>query len=296
VSAGIVPLEPQHDLLNLSAPLARAWARSLCRHIDRNGGSCASSHGLRQDLRRLNLVTSPWDHAEFYHRALGPLIRSGIRRVLVSGTADYALPAILLQAFASELAEASLTVLDVCETPLRLCAWYAAHIGAKLSTECSDILAYHSERPFDLICSDSFFGVFPPPERSLLVKRWYDLLIPAGRVVTVNRIRPDAPETVRFTAEQARAFREQVRRAAARRATKLNVVPDELAALAQSYAATRVIYPVHSTDELIRLFEANGFRIDSFTVGPMDVLGSNRQRGPTLRDGADYARFVAFRL
>lgn len=110
------PEEP----LGLSAPLARELAQRLCR-ADPTRGSCAWYHGFWQYVRLLDFGTTPRDHADFYREALLGPISAGDRRILVSGTADYAMPACILWIGGLAGVKPDLTVLDICPTPLRLC-------------------------------------------------------------------------------------------------------------------------------------------------------------------------------
>jgi SAM-dependent methyltransferase len=291
MSETALPDEP----LALSAPLARAFAATLC-HVDpRHGGSCAWYHGLWQYLRLFDFVTTPRDHAVFYRAALLEPLRAGARRVLISGTADYALPACLLWLYRSAGVPAEMTVLDICRTPLRLCEWFADRIDAPIATVAQDILEYRPVEAFDVICTHAFLGRFQPAERAALIARWHGLLRPGGRVVTVNRIRPDAPETVRFTGEQSARFVERIRQAAQRAEPPLDLSADTLVAMAQAYVAAKRTVPVRSTDELVALFEAAGFRIEQLAVGAVESRTLRAPAGPTMSGGAQYARIVAVR-
>jgi len=286
-----LPDEP----LAASAPLAREWSEQYCRHIDDWGMSCRWAHGLWQYLRLLNFAATPRDHAAFYHGALGPLIRDGRRRILVSGSADYAMPACVLWAYASMGEAADLTVADICETPLRLSAWYARRAGARLTTEACDVLSYRPAQPFEIICTHAFLPFFAPAERPALIAHWRTLLVAGGCLITVNRVQPDAPEAFGFSAEQARDFRARVMREAGRVSPPLAIAPGELAEMATQYATLRRHPPPRSAQELTRLFEAGGFRVAFLRVGPVGARPASAPSGPTMSSGAQYAQLVAVR-
>jgi hypothetical protein len=188
-----------------------------------------------------------------------------------------------------------MTVLGICRTPLRLCEWFADRNDTPIVTVAQDILDYRPSQPFDAICTHAFLGRFQPAERAVLIARWHDLLRPGGRVVTVNRVRPDAPETVRFTAEQSARFVERVRLAAQQAEPSLDLSADALVAMAQIYVAAKRTVPLRSTDELGALFEAAGFRIEQLAAGPVGSRMLQAPAGPTMSGGAQYARIVAFR-
>ena len=87
---GIEPLE-------LSAPLAWRLAPTLCRKDPATGEDCAWSHGFWQYLRLLGLAGDPGNHADFFHEAFTEAGRGGAAlRILVCGTADYAMLAMLM--------------------------------------------------------------------------------------------------------------------------------------------------------------------------------------------------------
>jgi hypothetical protein len=286
-----MPDEP----IALSAPLARSLSAELCGSDLRRGGSCTWSHGLWQYLRLLDLVTTPRDHAAFYHAALLQPLRAGARRLLVSGTADYCLPACLLWISGIAGVKPDIAVVDICPTPLRLCEWYAQREGAAFAMTAVDILDYDATQPFDVIATHSFLGRFSPSERRMLLARWHRLLRPGGRVVTVNRVRPDAPDTVGFTPEQVERFVARVQQAVESAKKPPDLSAETLVAMARDYAAGFRTIPIRSTDEIVRLFEAGGFRIEYLAVGPVASLKAQGPSGPTMSGGAQYAQIVAVR-
>jgi SAM-dependent methyltransferase len=291
-ASGAYPEEP----LAISAPLAREIAPQRC-HVDPSSGeNCAWYHGFWQYLRLFDFITTPRDHAEFYRAALGPAIEAGQRGVLISGTADYALLHCLRWVFEAHAASPVVTVLDLCETPLRLNEWYAARHGLAVRAIKSDILAFTQASPFDMICTHSFLGRFRPADRPKLVARWHELLRPGGRVVTVNRIRPEAPERVGFTAEQATGLRERVLAAARGAQDRIDVSPDAIATMADAYAgAKQKTHPVRSISELEDLFSEAGFRLEQVVVAPVGPRSEQAPLGPTMSGGAHYAQIVAIR-
>lgn len=284
------PEEP----LAQSAPLARRLASELCRADSAQGG-CAWYHGFWQYLRVLDFVTTPRDHAAFYSRALAGPIAAGARRVLISGAADYGLPACMLWIFRSAGARPDLTVLDLCATPVRLSEWYAHHVGAVIAPVVQDILAFAPEQPFDIVTTHSFLGRFAPEQRTVLLARWRRLLRPGGLVVTVNRVRPDSPDRVRFTADQADRFAARVREAARNHPSPLDLTEEDLVAMARTYVAAKQTVPVHTPDDIQRLFESAGFRVEQLEVGPVGPRSLTAPTGPTMSGGASYARIVARR-
>ncbi len=287
-----------HEPVLLSAPLAYRVARDICRKDPASGRDCSWYHGVWQYLRALDILTVPQDHADFFFDALQALVRGGgYGRVLISGSADYAMLAHVLWAYGKTNAVADVTVVDICETPLVLSQWYAKTISAAIKTQASDILDYDTQTPFDVICTHSFLGYFTPASRRDLIAKWRQLLRPGGKVLTVNRIRPSVGAGVMgFTPEQARRFRETVLREAENWRDVLGVAPEELADLAETYTERLRVHPVRSREELVNLFEDGGFTVEHFDSGGVAGRVDEPLSGPTAPGNADYARIVASRI
>src|SRR5262249_11259435 len=108
-----------------SAPIAHDVAQRLCIRDPVISETCAWYHGFWQYLRVMGLNKTSVGHGTFFIdtlRSLRP--RDATPRVLVSGSADYSMPAHVLFAFA-DAGTVDLTVVDRCETPLYLSRWYA---------------------------------------------------------------------------------------------------------------------------------------------------------------------------
>jgi SAM-dependent methyltransferase len=237
--------------------------------------------------------TGPRPQKEFFRAATEEAVRGGARRVLISGTADYNLPALALWACAAAGLMPEMTVIDVCETPLRLCTWFAERSGVKMETVLGDIMTYRPEHAFDLIFVHSFLGYFPSAAWDRLISAWRGALAPGGRVILVNRIRPNAPQTVGFSAEQAKAFHARLLQEAVRHADEIGVDPERVAAMTDRYAACCVMYSLRSVDALTAAFEAGGFRIALLEVDESESAKSGTSPGPTLAGGAEYVKLVA---
>ncbi len=256
------PLLPDEPI-TLSAPLARAFALKHCPTNSVTGLDCAWYHGLWQYLRALDLVTTPRHNADFYSNVFRSLARSkAYARVLVSGTADFGMPAHVMWSYRQENAPLALTVVDRCETPLRLTRWYAEARSVAVATTATDILEYGAESSFDVICTHSFLGRFAPDDRVALIAKWRDLLRPGGKVVTVKRVRPEAARArVRFTPEQAKVYREAVWDGVGR-IHPIVGMQEALDAHLEQFISHRGTHPINSADEVIEAFRCTGFRLD----------------------------------
>jgi SAM-dependent methyltransferase len=279
-----------------SAPVARHICADTCRRHGDAGADCAWYHGLWQYLRIFDLVSAPQRHADFYGETLRQFARDGRhRRVLISGSADYSMLAHVLHAYRAENAALEIAALDVCETPLALARWYAERAGITVATHAADILSFAAPQPFDVICTHSLLGRFPPRDRARLMAGWHRLLRPGGKVVTVNRIAPFPPdEVVHFGPAQIRSFRDRVFDQAQLWSDLIGLAPEETARWAEEYATRYYNFPVHSRQELLDLLAAGGLRVDKI-VWRGSGGASPEGGGPSTKQTAEYAQLVATR-
>ena len=278
--------------LEESAPLAWRLAPQLCYTDPATGETCAWIHGLWQYLRLMGLVTAPQHHGEFYRKAFSGVTNpSSAPRVLISGTADYGMLAHVLAAFGGRAPR--ITVVDRCDTPLRLNQWYAARLACEIRTRRCDILDLADDDPYDVVCTHSFLGQFSPAQRVKLLGKWHQLLRPGGLAITVNRVRPAAsPAQLGFAPDQAREFQAVV----SRKAKALRLDPVELAEKAESYTKQNRIHPVRSGEEIRTLFEGAGFGVEQLSCASVTKGGEGPVNGPTMLGTADYASVVATRI
>lgn len=277
------------EALEEAARLAREQAPSLCRRDAATGDSCAWHHGLWPTLRLLGLVTAPALHGEFLRTALAGV--AGERpRVLLSGAADHALLALVFAAFVERRPE--VTVLDLCDTPLLLNRWYAERVGASIATRRSNILEFEEQQPFDVICTHAFLGNFDAAQRVALAAKWRALLRPGGKVVTVNRLRPEHDaQWIAFSVDQVWSYRARVEEAARARALPI----PRLGRAAESYASRQTIFPLGTAAELRALFEAAGFELEQLSIATIAPVARREVDAPTVPGGDDYAQLIAVR-
>jgi SAM-dependent methyltransferase len=288
-----LPEEPLEE----SALLAHRLAREHCQVEAASRESCAWYHGFWLFMRLLGIAKTSGGHVDFLATELSKAARSAtFMRVLITGAADYSMAGCALSAYRREGAELGLSMVDRCDTPLALTRWYGARHGASVKTYCADILDFESPQKFDLVMTNSFLGYFEPPARAKLFARWAGLLRPGGRLLITNRIRPGVGHSpVGFTAHQASAFTDAVRREASRLPAP-PLEPGELARMAQAYAGRFRSVPLRSTAEIVALLEGNGFvvgRLDTATTGSRPR--ENLLTGPTLAEATNYVRVVATR-
>jgi SAM-dependent methyltransferase len=263
VEAPTVALELEEPMVT-TAPVVQTLAPVLCQGDHVSPEDCSWYHGIWQYLRIFNLVSTPTWHSEFYTGELEALARSGeFSRILISGTADYSMLAYVLWAYRNASTAANVTVLDLCETPLFLCKWYAKLVGSRVTAVSEDIFKYKPETPFDLITTDAFLTRFSPEERPELISNWKRLLRAGGQVVTTVRVEEGlAAEVVRTTPQQVTAFKSKALQEARRWQGFLGLSPEETASQAATYAERMISYSFRSVDELVHLLKDGGFDID----------------------------------
>ena len=220
------PVEPLAE----SAPLAWAIAPRLCPGDPQSPSACVWYHRVWQYLRLLGVITSIRTNSAFLTRTFDGLALSH-PRVLVSGSADYAMLAHLWHAYAGRPLD--VTVVDLCPTALYLNEWYAGRLGFRLSTVHSDALEHMTNRPYDLVCTHNFVGRFDAAARRQLLARWAMLLRPGGVIVTTQRIRPNHPgQKQAYTADGASELSARVVAAASACPGSLGAGIDEIGAAA----------------------------------------------------------------
>jgi hypothetical protein len=289
---------PEEPLVE-SAPISHLLAQTHCRPLPASGVDCAWYHGFWQYLRLMGLAKTSGGQGAFLIETLRGLARAGESpRVMVSGSADYSMPAHAWWAYRAEGAALRLDVVDRCETPLALCRWYADRQGDTVTTHCRDVRDHEPEEPVDVMFTNSFLGSFDPDGRPRLVAAWGRQLRPGGKVLFTNRLRHGGgSEALGFDGEQARRFTEAVRQEAEARRATLGLEPGEAVRLARAYAERYRSFPVRSVDEIARLLTEGGFAIDllEVTTNP-GRPGSAAVSGPSTAERADYARVIATRL
>jgi hypothetical protein len=293
----VTPPRIEEPLLE-SAPLAWQRAPQLCRKDPATGEDCSWYHRIWQYLRLMGLGGSPGIHADFYRRALNAVAPGTMPpRLLISGAADYSMLAHLLVAFGGRGATPEVTVVDHCETPLWLNRWYADRMSRQITTCRCDISEFRTDRPFDAICTHSFFGQIPGNRRPGLLAAWRELLRPGGLAITADRVRPASSNMpIGFNPEQARVFRATVLSQAERLGGSLEIEPAELARHAAIYAGKQRLHPVRSRAEVQELFERAGFRIVEELCVPNEAGTRQEDSGPAIPAKADYALFIASRV
>ena len=218
-------------------------------------------------------------------------------RVLVSGAADYGMLAHLLWAADHEGHSPDITIIDRCNTPLRLNQWYADRLHMPINTVATDMLSFQDTEGFDVICTHSFIGWFAPHDQKRLITNCRANLKSGGLLVTTKRIRSTAMTGGLLTFEEieCQSFRDRVQMTAQNRFGRLDILVNDLTEAAYDYAKCYRRYHLSSIDVLRRLFEDGGFALRQLDVGPRPEGKKDRPAGPIKGAGARM-RIIAQRL
>lgn len=266
-------------------PAALAWhlADTHCRP------GCDAYHRVCLLLRVLGLAADPHDQWAFFRDEIARAVAAGARSILISGTSDTGMPELVVRAAGETCA---IMAMDRCATPLHLVR--AQPWGRDIEIAAGDILTWSPGRRFDLIATHSFFGQFAPPDRPRLLRRWFDLLAPGGRVVTVNRLRP-AGEGTRFDPADMDALAAEAadRYAECGGFEDAHVDVDRVRCAVRHYLAHRTTHPVRDLETLRSLFTDAGFALD--VAEEATQAARTAVAGPGVASAGTYARIVARR-
>jgi len=105
-------------------------------YLDNN--SCKWYHSAWQYLRVLDKVSSPTWHFNFYYEEFNRLITNETN-ILVSGTADYSILALIYFVAAKKNVSPKIWVCDICNTPLYICQDFAERNNFSISVLQGDI-------------------------------------------------------------------------------------------------------------------------------------------------------------
>lgn len=263
-------------LLGQAARLAVDWAKTLCGTEPDSPHACDWYHGAWPMLRLIGTVSGAKGDEAFFQAMFSKQARSvGCDRVLIAGAADYGILEQVLTAFRRDGVEPRVTVVDQCQTALKLNRWYADQMGADIETCQSDILCFSSDEPFDLVTTHSILSFIPQDQHLALFGNWRRLLRKGGRLIISQAVRPKYRGTAvrRFSAEEVEVFVQRALDDASRNGAALHFPESELAALAQRFARNKFAYVVSELTALEQGLQHGGFMIESLTDVNRALLG-----------------------
>jgi hypothetical protein len=110
-------------------------------------------------------------------------------RILIVGSADTGQVTAVVNALAGR--DFSLTLVDICDTPLKLCAAFASRNGIRLETLRCDVRHIDGVGAFDAILLHNFIGFIPADDRVAVLSGLRRALSARGRLLLFQRIYGD---------------------------------------------------------------------------------------------------------
>lgn len=273
-----------------------AWAGDLAETVYATSGPqpCADFHVAWQELRLLGLAAGPERHEAFFSREFARLARARRDRVLIAGAADYGMLACVHRGYAGH--PPSVVVVDLCATPLMLCAWYGATRSLPVLTMRADLARItpdpHWAKPgFDLVTSHSTLRYFDPADRPRVLARWRQLLRPGGRLVTATRLHPSAGATAPDPADHVERFVGGALRASVTADVDF-IDRDRLARRAARFARAGHFHSTRSAAEVADAFETAGYRIERLDETVIDGRLDDAAAAPGTARRARYAAWA----
>lgn len=170
---GRVGLPFREDLRRLAAENF-ALAERLC------DDSCGHMHALwpyirlaRASIGAEGTSSSPLDPL------LGALVADGRRSVLIAGSQDTGLLALVARAGGAS----SIEVLDRCPTPLEACRRLARSWSLSMTTVHADLMELDAPERFDIVLVHGTLQFLPTVRHANVLRRLRQTLRPAGRLV-----------------------------------------------------------------------------------------------------------------
>jgi len=241
------------DLRQLAAE-ASELAVCLC-------GQCQNFHLLWPYLRLAGAsggdVRSPLVHSMLHH-----LLSKTSARILIAGSADSGLLAVVARAASSD---AEIVVLDRCETPLEICGRFAARWSLSIETLHLDLMELSLQSGFDVVFAHSLLQFIPADRRVDVLARMRRSLRPDGRLVIVFRT------SARIEGNLLPEYRESYPKHLIGQLDAMNVVlpepRDNFTRRVEAYAEERRVREgAHATRaEVAHLIETAGFEIENLT-------------------------------
>ena len=276
-------------LLRETAPAIADFAAARCAGGYVDAARCSWYHGVWPYLRVLGVVSSPAWHRDFYGKALRQVMEQRHRarpRVLVSGAADFSMLEQVLycaREARGPAAEADVTVLDLCQTPLESCRLYAERTNTAVCLRKADLLDWRGlGETFDIITTDAVLTRFEREGCAEVISAWRGLLDADAVVVTTVRLHDDLDAGRDFESDIA-AFVERVGRLAQLYPSRIFQETGRFLEAAETYARGMRSADIGDEDDIVELFGAGGF----------DVVSRERAHVAGELHPVNYLRIVA---
>jgi SAM-dependent methyltransferase len=238
-------------------------------------------------MRLLHRSTGPEPEADFFLSRFRSLAVTGdYPRVLIAASADTGMLELLQHAYEGTGSTLSVTLVDLCDTPLRLNAWYGRKCGISIETVKASVLEFDRQGEFDIICTHSLLSFIEPSRHVELFSRWFESLRSGGCLITSQSLRPDRKETVvTFKEKQVEPF--VARAVAVANEMGLALPPDSpgIESLARDFFEAKSTYTISSPTALRKGIESAGFRLAHFEPIGEQLKRYHRESYPGPTEG-----------
>jgi SAM-dependent methyltransferase len=144
-------------------------------------GTCRDMHALWTYIRLSRASTGVEAQASNLEAQLTALFAGGRRHVLIAGSQDTGVLALVARAGAGH--EMNITVLDICETPLELCRAFAKQWSLPIETVRQDLLDLDIQQRFDIVLVHGTLQYISADRRADVLARMQRAIRPGGRLV-----------------------------------------------------------------------------------------------------------------
>ena len=243
---------------------------------------CEWYHAAWGYCRVLGFIPSKNLHKEYFEALFKERTNADSVNILISGTADFTILDHIIQALPQSLySKTTISVLDMCLTPLKMCQWYNEKRlqcgGEKIKIEYLQRDALHTALPdeyFDLITTYSFLTRFDGDTQNDLMKEWRRILKPDGMVITSDRITPQYDEEFfEDSSAQTDSFIEIAKDQIKKYPQLLNH-EEKILALLRTYSLHRLHYSFRSLEMFTSLF--NKFQYEIIIKDVEDILETKK--------------------
>lgn len=233
-----------------------------------NGGlpdefDCEWYHSSWCLLRCLGLVSNPFWHENFYTKKISSLSSYNIA---IIGTAGISMPYLVskLQSLAN------ITIIDICNTPLKSCESFSIQNNLNWTTIQRDITTLATELNYDLIVNDAFLTRFPKEAKRDILVHIAKVLKKDGYYVTTIRKGIYKKNGYRSSDEDRKKFIDKaIEKGKELFPNQGSIIKEK----ATTYINNMLSYPVEDTLEIEKLF--NSVNLNIVDIQEQSVVGES---------------------
>lgn len=229
--------------------------------------SCYWYHSSWSLFRCLDVVVNPFMFYEFYKSSIEKL---NVKKIAIVGTADITTPYLISKLQPNR----ELTVMDICQTPLKICERYMTKENLDWKLIKFNILEkVKIKEKYDLIVNDAFITLFSDELKPTVVKNINTLLQENGLYVTTLRKKIDKHESNLADNEIQNDFVNVVMSRSQKKCLKHQKFIEKKA---KQYTSTMTNYHIDSIESVETIFKNSGFEI--LEIKEKEVFGESGNR------------------